>query len=399
MVQHELRDIRVATRPSMIILQPTSLCNLDCAYCYLPGRKSKNEMSLPVARAIAEGINLDWVKLAPLELVWHGGEPLAIGPTLFEDLLRPFAPLQSSGLVRHVIQTNVTLITDEWCELFLKHDIDVGVSFDGPSTLNQNRVDWRGNPAFTRIMNGITKLIEREVDFTVLAVIDQAAIDNIEQILDFLAGLRPRSIALNLEEREGVNFHNGSPSSHEARAVWRDVFTWAGRNSVTRIREVDRLLSHLATPPATAAADVLHDPLPTVAWNGDVIMLSPELLGMRSPQYADFIAGNVLSEPLHRMLSRVCDLPYVQEFQTGVRRCEQTCNFFDFCQGGQAGNRFFEHGVFSSTETHHCQITIQALVTGFADLDSTLVPSSAGKHQTSEFGKSAFRKTHWDKKG
>lgn len=371
MDQQELRDSWVATCPSMMILQPTSLCNLDCTYCYLPGRKSKSKMPLPVARAITEGINPDWVESAPLELVWHGGEPLAVGPTWFEELLKPFTALQNAGLVQHVIQTNATLITNEWCDLFLKHDVGVGVSFDGPSTLKQNRVDRRGKPAFTRIMKGIAKLAEREINFNVIAVIDQAAIDSVEQILDFLAALCPRSIALNLEEREGVNFHNGSPSPHEARALWRDVFAWARRNKGIPIREVDRLLSYLAAPPPTAAADVPHDPLPTVAWNGDVIMLSPELLGIKSPQYDDFIAGNVLSEPLHRILSRVCDLPYVQEFQKGIRRCKQTCDFFAFCQGGQAGNRFFEHGAFSTTETHHCQITIQALVAGFADLAAT----------------------------
>ncbi|MBV9142048.1 MAG: hypothetical protein JO115_14225 [Pseudonocardiales bacterium] len=344
---------------------------MNCAYCYLPGRKSKNEMSLPVARAIAEGINHEWMESAPLELVWHGGESLAVGPTLFEELLTPFTALQHASLVQHVIQTNATLITNKSCELLLKHDIQVGVSLDGPSTLNQNRVDWQGKPALTRIMNGIAKLAEHRIDFDVIAVIDQTAIDGVEQILDFLATLHPRSIALNLEEREGANLHNGSPSPHEARTLWRDVFTWASRNRSIRIREVDRLLNYLAAPPPTTAADTPHDPLPTVAWNGDVIMLSPELLGMKSTQYSDFIAGNVLVEPLHRMLSRVYDLPYVQEFQTGVRRCKQTCDFFAFCQGGQAGNRFFEHGAFSTTETHHCHITIQALVTGFADLAET----------------------------
>ncbi|MEO7194522.1 MAG: radical SAM protein [Pseudonocardiaceae bacterium] len=161
MTQKEPRDNRVAARPSMIILQPTSLCNLDCAYCYLPGRKSKKEMSLPVARAIAEGLHPDWMESAPLELVWHGGEPLTVGPALFEELLKPFAPLQNSGLVQHVIQTNATLITNEWCDLFLRHDVAVGVSFDGPSTLNHNRVDWQGKPTLTRIMHGITKLKEK----------------------------------------------------------------------------------------------------------------------------------------------------------------------------------------------------------------------------------------------
>jgi uncharacterized protein len=137
-------------------------------------------MSLPVAPAIAEGISPDWADSKPLELVWHGGEPLAVGPALFEELLKPFARLQKAGLVQHVIQTNATLIADEWCDLFLKHGVEVGVSFDGPSTLIQNRVDWQGRPAFARIMNGITKLVECEISFNVLAVIDQAAVDSID---------------------------------------------------------------------------------------------------------------------------------------------------------------------------------------------------------------------------
>lgn len=50
----------LASEPTSLILQPTSLCNLDCTYCYLPARKLKRDMSPAVAEAIAPGIPAEW---------------------------------------------------------------------------------------------------------------------------------------------------------------------------------------------------------------------------------------------------------------------------------------------------------------------------------------------------
>jgi uncharacterized protein len=63
------------------------------------------------------------------------------------------------------------------------------------------------------------------------------------------------------------------------------------------VREVESLLEYLALDATFRGADAKHDPIPTVAWNGDVVLLSPELLGAHSARYGDFIAGNVLSTP------------------------------------------------------------------------------------------------------
>src|SRR5882757_9162075 len=88
--------------PSYVIMQPTTLCNLDCSYCYLPARAHDRRMALEVAQAVAATVN-DWAAAAPrFSVVWHGGEPLAAGREQLGALMAPFV-----GVEQH-IQTNAT---------------------------------------------------------------------------------------------------------------------------------------------------------------------------------------------------------------------------------------------------------------------------------------------------
>src|SRR4029453_568251 len=105
--------------PSYVIMQPTTLCNLDCAYCYLPLRAHERRMPAAVAEAVAATVNA-WAARAPrFSVVWHGGEPLAGGRERLAELMRPFHG------VEHHTQTNATLIDDRWCEFLRTHDVRV----------------------------------------------------------------------------------------------------------------------------------------------------------------------------------------------------------------------------------------------------------------------------------
>jgi len=132
--------------------------------------------------------------------------------------------------------------------------------------------------------------------------------------------------------------------------------------------EVDRLTEFLAMDPPTRHLDAQHDPLPTIGWNGDVVLFSPELLGVHDTTHHDFVAGNVLTEPLSAIVANASQLPYVRDFATGIGRCKQSCEFFAYCQGVHPGNRYFEHGDFTATETEHCRTTFQAPVHALHEL-------------------------------
>ncbi|MER8100334.1 cyclophane-forming radical SAM peptide maturase AmcB [Kitasatospora sp. NPDC094016] len=363
---------RIARRPNTVVVQPDGFCNLNCTYCYLPDRGRRTPMPVAVAEAVARSIAefADTTASSPIEVLWHAGEPLAVGRKRLAELLAPFEPLRQAGLVEHSVQTNAVLINPAWCDFLTEYGFRIGVSIDGPAALNRQRVDWAGRPAFDRIMKGIGCLREHEVRFSAIAVVSAESILNPEGLLDFMAGLGCHSVGLNMEETEGVNTGRAVPTVEQAREFWRRTIAWSRRHRELTVREVDRLGSYLSSARANGLAawdDALIDPIPTVSAAGDVVLLSPELAGISDPAYNDFRAGNVLELTIGSMLDRAHHLRYVREFLTGLDECEARCEFFGFCRGAQAGNRYFENGRLDTTETNYCRVSRQALVTALSD--------------------------------
>jgi uncharacterized protein len=361
------------TTPQTVVVQPTTWCNLDCGYCYLPLRKLRHQMPPSVAAALATSVTqLTAGGGPPIGIVWHGGEPLAIGPQKFTALLAPFEVLRREGRVQHYVQTNATLITDTWCELLTAHAVGVGVSIDGSAGMDADRVDLRGKPAFDRILRGTRRLREHRIPFSVISVVTAASITRPEELLSFLAELGCHSAGFNIEEIEGVNADRQVPTSEQAEEFWRRTLTWSRcHRDRLEVRELQRLGEYLHLVRTGQRAEWnarRHDPIPTISATGDVVLLSPELADTAEPAYDDFRAGNILGQSLTEILGRAHRLRYVRDFVTGLDRCKAGCPFFDFCRGAQAANRYFENGSLASTETNYCRVSRQALVTALAGL-------------------------------
>src|SRR5215212_8175271 len=145
----------IAPVPGYVVMQPTTLCNLDCTYCYLPHRALNRRMTVEVAA----DVNVWAAENDRFSVVWHGGEPLAAGRAALAELMAPFRG------VEHHVQTNATLIDDAWCEFFMANDVRVSVSVDGPAARNTARVNRAGAPAYDRIDRGITTLRRHGVPF------------------------------------------------------------------------------------------------------------------------------------------------------------------------------------------------------------------------------------------
>ncbi len=348
----------LAPRFQSLVLQPTTLCNLNCSYCYLSAseRKTRLEMSVPVAEALAAGITERGTDV--VDVVWHGGEPLTTRRDRFRALLEPFEPLRHQGRVRHFVQTNATLIDDAWCDLFHRYGFRVGVSIDGPEAANRARTDWGNRPSFDRVMRGISRLRAHDIAFSAICVVTEQTVTQPESLLEFFEDLGATSVGFNIEELEGANDDRQTIPPELVRRFWRKMFDRLDAGSPLRVREADRLLGYLADARAGGKDrwdTALHDPIPTVGTNGDVVVLSPELLGVKDDRYGDFVLGNVLGQTLAAILNRIDEASYVREYTEGARRCRQECEFFVFCQGGQASNKYFEHGDFTVTETAYCR--------------------------------------------
>jgi uncharacterized protein len=352
--------------PSYVIMQPTTLCNLDCAYCYLPLRAHDRRMPVDVARAVADTVN-GWAEKAPrFSVVWHGGEPLATGREHLRSLMAPFAG------VEHHIQTNATLIDDAWCEFFLEHEIRIGLSIDGPRWLTDQRVLRGGAPAFDRIVKGIDTLRRFGIPFAALCVVSDPRPGLAPELYQFFVDLGATVLGVNVEEQEGVNLRTNARPEAAVRAFWAELTSAWRADPRVEVREVEWALRYAGAALAGSADELLprrHDPIPTVAQDGKVVLLSPELAGFTSPRYGDFASGSVLETSLAQIVATAVAAPtgWIAEYLDGVESCRAQCPYFGFCGGAHAANRFFELGRFDGTETRHCRNSKISLLEGVLD--------------------------------
>ncbi len=352
--------------PAYVLLQPTTLCNLDCSYCYLPHRALDRRMSVAVAEAVARTVNTWAQQVERFSVVWHGGEPLAAGR---EHLAALMAPFQG---VEHHVQTNATLIDDRWCEFFQQHQMEIGVSIDGPPIGPAHRRDRAGRPAYERILHGIERLRRHGIRFAVICVVSDPRPELARPLYEYFCQLGCYWLGINIEEREGVNTRDITLREEAVRGFWAELTAaWAADPRI-ELREVEWALHYLAAALRGQEDTVLprrRDPVPTIAHDGRVVLFSPELAGFdHAPGYGDFALGNVLDTELATIVA-AANQPrgWLAEYLTGVERCRQTCPYFGFCGGAHASNRYFEHGRFDVTETEHCRNTKIRLLEGVLD--------------------------------
>jgi uncharacterized protein len=156
------------------------ICNLDCEYCFYlskeelyPGdrfRMSEDLLETYIAQLFESQPD------GPVTVAWQGGEPTLMGVDFFARVVELAERHRRPGQqVEHTIQTNGTLLTDEWCELFARHRFLVGLSIDGPPEVHDRyRVDKRGEPTSAKVLRGLELLQRHEVDVNVLCTVHVA---------------------------------------------------------------------------------------------------------------------------------------------------------------------------------------------------------------------------------
>ena len=155
---------------STFVVKVASRCNIDCDYCFMyhgedqSWAKRPKKMALDTARAIAACIqqHVDAHSISKVQISLHGGEPLSLERGRFEEIVQVFRQNIQCD-VDIGVQTNGTLITDEWVELFDRLGISVGLSLDGPKSVNDlHRLYRDGRSTFQKTMSGLDKLLTTE---------------------------------------------------------------------------------------------------------------------------------------------------------------------------------------------------------------------------------------------
>src|SRR5262245_59967679 len=189
----------------LLVLAPTPFCNLNCSYRYLPDRQSTKKMSPGTLRQALDWVFSSGLAREPFSLLWHAGEPLVMPVDFYEEATALLGRANRGGVrVDHSFQTNATLIDRRWCDFFLRHNVHLGVSVDGPDFLHDRyRRTRQGAGTLDRVLRGIRQLGEHQVPFFALTVLTAESLAYPDELFDFHRTNEIGSIGFNVEEIEG----------------------------------------------------------------------------------------------------------------------------------------------------------------------------------------------------
>lgn len=123
-----------------------------------------------------------------MTIAWQGGEPTLMGVDFYRRALALAEEHKRPGMTfLHTMQTNGTLLNDEWCEFLAEHDFLMGISIDGPRELHDAyRVDKRGEATFDKVMRGLRLLQQQGVEYNVLTTVNRVNADHPLEVYRFL---------------------------------------------------------------------------------------------------------------------------------------------------------------------------------------------------------------------
>jgi uncharacterized protein len=365
-----LNGVTTSGTLSLLILQPTPFCNLDCAYCYLPARNDRRRMELSTLRAALTRVVEAEILGDRLSIVWHAGEPMVVRPDWYEAAFAAVAETLPANLVfEHYIQTNGTLVNEQWCKLIRSHRVRVGVSLDGPPDLhNARRLTRAGGPTYKQVMRGVRFFQDFDIPVHAICVLTRDHLDHPDEIWDFFVQAGISELGFNVEEVDGINTWSSLDVS--AVGAFRSFFDrilhrYRADPGQMTIREIERVLDSLLDPkfglrggnPQTVPFGIV-----TIGWDGSVSTFSPELLGLSHPVWGGFVFGNVLNNSFREIAADKRFRRLTREISSGVAACQSQCPYFGICGGGAPANKLGETDRFDSTETLFCTLTEKIVV-------------------------------------
>jgi uncharacterized protein len=184
---------RGAPRAFHLLAKPTgAVCNLDCTYCFFLSKEmlypgSRFRMADDLLEAYLRQLFEAHAHAPEVVVAWQGGEPTMMGLGFFRRSVELAEGMKRPGQrICYTIQTNGTLLDDEWAAFFAGHGFLVGLSVDGPRDIHDTyRVDKGGKGSFDRVMAGLAALQRHSVEWNALTTVHAANQDRGREVYAF----------------------------------------------------------------------------------------------------------------------------------------------------------------------------------------------------------------------
>jgi len=337
------RDFQVFAKPA------GSRCNLGCHYCYYLEKEQlyHSGASSRMPDDVLEAFIVQHIEAWPDSVIrfsWHGGEPLVLGLDYFHkivDLQRRHLP--SGRRIVNGIQTNGTLLNDEWCQFLAAENFAVGISLDGPPDMHDlYRLTKDGKPTHEQVIRGYRLLLQYRIPCEILCVVNACNVQHPTQVYRFFKELQANYLTfLPLVEPQSDALGGVSNRTVPAEA-WGNflcaVFDEWVAQDIGRIRIQ---IFEEAARPALGQGHTLCifketcGGIPVIEHNGDFFSCD---------HFVDAAhrLGNIRTTPLVNLLESPAQKAFGQAKLDTLPRYCQTCSVRATCNGECPKNRFIE---------------------------------------------------------
>ena len=334
-----------ASREFQIFTKPVgAICNLDCHYCYYLKKQDlypKGE-SFHMTDSLLEEYIVQHIEASPKPLIsfsWHGGEPTILGLDYFRKIVslqRKHKPLDRQ--IINGMQTNGTLLDEEWGRFLAAEGFSVGLSLDGPRELHDGyRVTKGQKPTHKQVMRGYKILMKHGVSCDLLCVVHDQNVHSPTAVYRFFKEIGGQYLSfLPLVERRenGVGKHTVPAEAYGSFLC--TVFDEWVRYDIGKIMVQ---IFDEATRPACGMEHALCifretcGDVPVIEHNGDFYSCDHFV----DPKYR---LGNIRETPLVEMLEDPAQREFGQAKRDALPRYCRECEVLDLCNGGCPKDRF-----------------------------------------------------------
>lgn len=347
--------------PFHVMTKPSgAACNLDCRYCFylekqklLPGGASARMNDTVLESYIRQYLASQHTP--EVNFAWQGGEPTLMGLDFFHRVI-DFQSRHAHGKrVTNSIQTNGTLLDDDWGRFLARYRFLVGISIDGPPHLHDHyRRDKGDGPTFDRVLAGLRVLQRHRVNFNTLTVVNRVNAVAPVEVYEFLKKLGSRYLQfIPLVERSHPTADPAiSPHALAAPADEAPVTEWSvppdafGRFLIQIFdrwvrRDVGKIFvqtfdatlgSWAGAGPGVCIFSERCGSAVALEHNGDVYPCDHYV-------YPDRRLGNLLSEPLEDLVNSPTQAAFGRAKSNLTTECRR-CPFLFACHGDCPKHRF-----------------------------------------------------------
>lgn len=349
------------SKPLYVMLKPVgALCNLACDYCYYL-EKSKLYTQNPrhvMSDELLERFIKEYIEsqtIPQIMFTWHGGETLMRPLSFYKRAIELQKQYGQGRQIDNSIQTNGTLLTDEWCAFFKENNFLVGISIDGPQDFHDEyRRNKMGAPSFQKVMRGINLLKKHGVQYNCMAVVNDYNADYPLEFYNFFKdiGCEFLQFAPIVERIKGKTAHAttslASAKDREAEVAPFSVSPQQWGNFLCTIfdewvrKDVGKMFIQIFD--STLANWVGEQPgvctMAKTCGHAGVMEFNGDVYSCDHFVFPEYKLGNIYNKPIASMMYSEKQLKFgADKFDKLPRQCKE-CNVLFACNGECPKNRF-----------------------------------------------------------